>query len=167
MLNRILYYVITLTLACFFVGISIAEEGENFIGVIDIKKDERVKRWSSYLLELPKPGITTNYSVSIIWTGKDYYFLIQRNISDDCKHPKWEVIDQMKAPLPPTGYYYEGHFCRKYKKQDFRIIALVHYDESKEFLNDVKAAWRVNADTVSFEQISTDGIDCVNTSYGL
>ncbi len=150
-------------------GWAFANEVDNFIGMTEIRTNERVKSWNSYLLESSVPGSRISYSASIIQTfSKDFYFLIEQNVSEDPKKPIWKVVSQFKAPCKKDeNYFYCGGFCSRNGKQDRRIIALVLYQKDELFLKKIERAWILNTESLTIERISPEGIICENESYGV
>jgi hypothetical protein len=144
-----------------------AHQVDNFIGVTEIRNDNRVKFYNAYLFESAVPGSRIPYSAIIVQTHRNaHYFLINQNISEDPEKPIWKVVRQLKVPRIDKDHAYVGRHCSRNGVQDGKILALVLSEKNEELLKKVEKAWVVNTESVIVESISPEGIVCENPYYG-
>jgi hypothetical protein len=56
--------------------------------------------------------------------------------------------------------------CRKNLEFDESIIAVLKYEDVR-YNKNVKKAWKADIDSLRLIEISTDGIDCLNSGHGV
>ena len=76
----------------------------------------------------------------------------------------FEILDIIQLKNVKPGLEFKAVTCRRNKKENAEIVALVNPAE-KEYLTDVKKAWRFNRDKRRIDLISIKGIDCLNEGF--
>ncbi|PPJ62717.1 hypothetical protein CUN59_14130 [Cuspidothrix issatschenkoi CHARLIE-1] len=64
------------------------------------------------------------------------------------------------------SYTLIGYDCLRNGIRDYSIIAVAKIQDT-EYFRQIQKAWRANRKTRKFEAISTKGVICENTGYGL
>ncbi|MBD2131373.1 hypothetical protein H6F47_02595 [Sphaerospermopsis sp. FACHB-1094] len=64
------------------------------------------------------------------------------------------------------SYTLIGYHCLRNGIRDYSIIAVAK-DTNSEYFRQIQKAWRANRKTRKFEAISTKGVICENTGYGV
>lgn len=104
------------------------------------------------------------YSVSIVdgrLGGPAIAAAFEVDGRDSRGNPFWRGVDQIKIPKVVDGYSVETGLCRKNRKQDPAIVAIVDVNEDPYWKS---SYWAVRFDSKvrRFESLDPDGIDCRN-----
>ena len=126
--------------------LGLENEGGNFVGEID--------------------GV--DYSISRVSKGNRKMLWLEKLVlRDKYGNPHWEVLDILN--IPEIGWQEElvdYSSCQLDGQLNREIIAIVKL-EKKEYYTKVKKAWRANLNTGKFQEISPQGITCVNEAWGV
>ncbi|MBD3869573.1 MAG: hypothetical protein IFK94_15745 [Acidobacteria bacterium] len=94
---------------------------------------------------------------------------LTRWLTDSAGRGPDQVITALK--LPPIAsdqrIIFGNSNCRLNKKFDPWVVALVQYDAEARFFSHVYRAWKIDIEKNSFEEIDTEGIDCINEGSGV
>jgi hypothetical protein len=118
-------------------------------------------------VEYPKPSV---YGISRVKKGTQEMLWFEMVVDRDRKgNPgKWLVLDVFNVPKMNKSYTLIGghHLCLRNGIRDSSIIAVAKIQDT-EYFRQIQKAWRANRKTRKFEAISTKGVICENTGYGL
>ncbi len=108
---------------------------------------------------------STIFGISRIQKTTQQMLWLEIITNDPDGKARYQVLDildlpQLEANNEVTTY------CRLKGKIDPEIVTIsVH--EDTEFLTKIKQAWRANRKTGKFEILSIEGLDCINSGYGI
>lgn len=112
----------------------------------------------------------TVYGISQVKKGNQemLWFEIVVNRDRTGNPSQWLVIDVLTLPKTNKSYTMvgQGGSCRRNGVSDHDIIAVAKIQDT-EYFRQIQKAWRANRKTRKFEAISTKGVICENTGYGL
>ena len=113
------------------------------------------------------PFNNTVYSVAWMSSECSQMLWLESSSSRNVKgQPIWKVLDVMAAPNYGKDETLVIGFCKIDDKSDPEVLAVVKYEQDKEYFNKIIKAWRANRTKGKFESITTKGISCLNESYG-
>lgn len=111
--------------------------------------------------------LNCNYSLSVLIKGQQRLFYLGKNSPQStASEPRWQVLDTMPYPTPPKGYEVVYAACEYKGRPDPNLIALVKTAD-KEWLDQIRFAYKANLAKGVFETISTEGIRCQNIGWGV
>ncbi|WP_242027318.1 hypothetical protein [Sphaerospermopsis sp. FACHB-1094] len=110
----------------------------------------------------------TVYGISQVKKGNQemLWFEIVVNRDRTGNPSQWLVIDVFNVPKMNKSYTLIGYHCLRNGIRDYSIIAVAK-DTNSEYFRQIQKAWRANRKTRKFEAISTKGVICENTGYGV
>ena len=110
----------------------------------------------------------TVYGISWVKKGNQemlwFYMVVNRDRTGN--RIQRLVIDVLTLPKINKPYTMVGGECLRNGVSDLDIIAVAK-DTNSEYFRQIQKAWRANRKTRKFEAISTKGVICENTGYGL
>lgn len=93
-------------------------------------------------------------SKKIVWMGRLLHH-------DEQGRAHWEIIAALPPQSLPTGYHFSGGNCLNHKKPQPEIVAILRM-EDKRTLTQIHKAWKADPQKEIFEQLSLEGIQCIN-----
>jgi hypothetical protein len=113
------------------------------------------------------PSNSTVYSVNLISSADSQMLWLESSSSRNNKGQSiWRVLDVIAAPNYGKGQSLVIGFCKIDDRSDPEVLAVVDYQQDKEYFNKIIKAWRANRTKGKFESITTKGVSCLNESYG-
>jgi hypothetical protein len=116
-------------------------------------------------IEYPKPSV---YGISRVKKGNQemlwFYMVVDRDRKGNPS--QLLVLDVFSVPKMNKSYTLIGYDCLRNGIRDYSIIAVAKIQDT-EYFRQIQKAWRANRKTRKFEAISTKGVICENTGYGL
>jgi hypothetical protein len=103
----------------------------------------------------PEMIIASVYSKGKTW-------IVFFSIMEDTASSLYSIMDVAEVKNVLTGWELYTTGCRKNKMDNVKIVALVKWSPTQEFLKPARQAWRFNRDKRRFEIMSVKGIDCIN-----
>lgn len=93
----------------------------------------------------------------MLWLQK----LIGIDQSGKASHKVLDVIDL------PSGYekdftFQLSKYCKVNNVDSPEVFAIARFESDKDIFTDIKKAWRVNLNTIKFEEITTGNVTCIN-----
>ncbi|WP_243406945.1 hypothetical protein [Cuspidothrix issatschenkoi] len=116
-------------------------------------------------VEYPKRSV---YGISRVKKGNQEMLWFDMVVDRDRKGNPSQllVLDVFSVPKMNKSYTLIGYDCLRNGIRDYSIIAVAKIQDT-EYFRQIQKAWRANRKTRKFEAISTKGVICENTGYGL
>ena len=74
----------------------------------------------------------------------------------------YSILDILEIKNVTKGWQVRTTFCRQDAIGNVEIVALVKQSPDKDYLTEVKQAWRFDRDKIRFLAIPVKGVDCFN-----
>ncbi len=87
-------------------------------------------------------------------------------VQDKSGHHIWLVLDTFDVPTLPKGYQLSYADCGPNGEVDATIVAAVRFDISKDLLDEVLWAKRLDLKAGRFVDLPVRGLKCVNAAFG-
>ena len=158
------FKVTALSLLFLFSTLAVANDYKNYIGKIVPPYPKSHVEINGYLIN----DRNSNYAVFMTEKNNLQYFWLNKEVArkNNNENPIWKTLDILVITKLQKSYFYALGSCQLNQKLNDKIIALVKYEESKQWLNQVKKAWLVNIKQEKIEIITPEGISCANESWG-
>lgn len=153
----------------FIISTNLAIASDTYIGSIVPPYPESHVDRGGYLVGFDIKSKDPAYAIAHTVKGRSQYFWLKKEIGrkNNNKNPIWKVMDVIVLDQPPKNYFYALGLCRLKEDIDDRIIALVKYEENKEWFTVVKKSWLVNVNKGKIETYNKKGLSCANEGWGL
>ena len=89
-------------------------------------------------------------------------FVVFFSLMTDTVKKIYSILDLLEIKNVTKGWQVRTTFCRRDTINNVEIVALVKNSPDKDYLNEVKQAWRFDRDKIRFLSIPIKGIDCFN-----
>lgn len=124
---------------------------------------DTIKNWGGgMILEQEQEG----YGFHIYSDEQNWYMALEFILERIKGKAVWEYKDHIVVPTYEKTHRLIYGLCKLNGTFDGRIAAIV-LSEDKEELGDALIAWSADLDTNKINEISTEGIICINEGYGV
>ena len=89
-------------------------------------------------------------------------FVVFFSVMTDTVKKIYSILDLLEIKNVTKGWQVRTTFCRRDTINNVEIVALVKSSPNKDYLTEVKQAWRFDRDKIRFLAIPVKGIDCFN-----
>lgn len=89
-------------------------------------------------------------------------FVVFFSMMTDTVKKIYSILDLLEIKNVTKGWQVRTTFCRRDTIDNVEIVALVKSSPNKDYLTEVKQAWRFDRDKIRFLAIPVKGIDCFN-----
>ncbi len=89
-------------------------------------------------------------------------FVVFFSVMTDTVKKIYSILDLLEIKNVAKGWQVRTTFCRRDTVDNVEIVALVKSSPNKDYLTEVKQAWRFDRDKIRFLAIPVKGIDCFN-----
>lgn len=111
--------------------------------------------------------LNCNYSLGVLITGQErLFYLGKTSPQSTASEPRWQILDTMPYPEVPKGYELVYAACEYQGTPDPSLIALVKTADA-EWLDQVRFVYKANLNKGVFETMSTTGVRCQNSGWGV
>lgn len=112
-----------------------------------------------------RPGV--DWGLSLVWLGDHYLLSADLNTTPRQPTQVWRIVAVQNLPLLKSHQMIALGTCRDAGKPMPWVTAVVNYDPSKPWFDDVQSAWIYDFHKVAFTDYPTATLACLNPRYGL
>jgi hypothetical protein len=118
------------------------------------------------LMQLDPAHPSADWGLSLVWMGDHYLLTADQNVTPGGLTQSWRVRAVQRIPLLKSGQMFALGSCAVGEKLVPRVVAVVRYDHSKQWFDDVSSAWFYQPATNAFHTFVVQKLRCRNPLYG-
>lgn len=118
------------------------------------------------LIQVDAAHPAADWGFSVVWEGDHYLLTADQNITPGGLTQSWRVRAVQRIPLLLYNQMLAMGTCKISGGLLSRVVAVVNYDHTKQWFDDVAAAWAFDPVAVTFAEYPTQGMRCLNRLYG-
>lgn len=118
------------------------------------------------LMQLDEAHPSADWGLSLVWMGDHYLLTADENITPGGLTQSWRVRAVQRIPLLKYGQMFALGTCEMGDKHLSRVVAVVHYDHSKQWFDQVSSAWVYQTGKDGFLAYPVQDLRCRNPLYG-
>lgn len=112
-----------------------------------------------------KPGV--DWGMTLAWQGDHYVITADQNTTPNQPTQVWQIVAVQDIPLLIAGQMLAMGTCMDDGVRNSRVVAIVDYDEDKQWFDHIEGAWAYDYGKDAFEPYPTAKLLCYNPRYGL
>lgn len=110
------------------------------------------------------PG--ADWGLSLVWEGDHYLLTADQNVTPGGLQQSWRVRAVQRIPLLKYNQMLAMGTCKDAGGRLSRVVAVVNYDHSKQWFDDIDSAWAFDPTRAAFIEYPLQGLQCENRLYG-
>ncbi|MFI4920181.1 MAG: hypothetical protein ACHQAZ_00905 [Gammaproteobacteria bacterium] len=118
------------------------------------------------LIQVDSAHPNADWGFSLVWEGDHYLLTADQNITPGGTTQSWRVQAVQRIPLLLYDQMLVMGICKQGGGLMSRVVAVVNYDHTKEWFDNIQAAWAYDAAHNTFVEYPTQGMRCLNRLYG-
>ena len=119
------------------------------------------------LMQRDESHPTADWGLSLLWQGDHYMITADENVTPGLLTQHWRIRAVQDIPLLRTGQIIALGSCQDAGQPVSRVVAILHYDTSKQWLDGVVDAWGYDFKQQAFAEYPAAQLRCPNPRYGL
>lgn len=119
------------------------------------------------LMQLDDSHPNADWGLSLIWEGDQYLVTADQNVTPGGLTQSWRVRALQRIALLEYDQMFALGTCRRDGGPLLsRVVAVVNYDPTKRWFDDIREAWAFDPAQLAFVRYPTGGLQCANRLYG-
>lgn len=118
------------------------------------------------LMQLDEAHPDADWGLTLAWEGDHYLLTADQNISPGGLEQSWRVRAVQPIPLLKYNQMLAMGSCKHDGRLLSRVVAVVNYDHSKRWFDDIDTAWSFDPAQTAFVEYPVQGLSCENRLYG-
>ncbi len=118
------------------------------------------------LMQLDEARPDADWGLSLIWEGDHYLLTADQNVTPGGLQQSWRVRAIQSIPLLKYNQMFAMGSCNTGGAALSRVVAVVNYDHSKRWFDDVVSAWVFDPAQFAFIEFPAQDLKCENRLYG-
>ena len=110
------------------------------------------------------PG--ADWGLSLVWEGDHYLLTADQNVTPGGLQQSWRVRAVQRIPLLKYNQILAMGTCKDGSGSLSRVVAVVNYDHTKQWFDDIDSAWAFDPAQGAFVDYPLQGLKCENRLYG-
>ena len=119
------------------------------------------------LMQRDETHPTADWGLSLLWQGDHYMITADQNATPGRLTQRWRIRAVQDIPLLRAGQIIALGTCQDAGQPVSRVTAILRYDASKQWLDDVVGAWGYDFQRSAFVEYPAAQLRCPNPRYGL
>ena len=118
------------------------------------------------LMQVDEARPSADWGLSLVWMGDHYLLTADENITPGGLTQSWRVRAVQRIPLLKYGEMFAFGTCETGNRPLSRVVAVVRYDHTKQWFDQIDSAWVFEPGTDTFMAYSMQDLRCRNPLYG-
>lgn len=118
------------------------------------------------LMQLNDAHPDADWGLSLVWMGDHYLLTADENVIPGGLSQSWRVRAVQRIPLLKYGEMFALGSCETGGKALSRVVAVVRYDHTEQWFDQITSAWVYRAGMNAFLAYPTQELRCRNPLYG-
>lgn len=118
------------------------------------------------LMQLDDAHAGADWGLTLVWEGDHYLLTADQNVTPGGLQQSWRVRAVQRIPLLKYKQMLAIGSCKDGDRPQSRVVAVVNYDHSKQWFDDVDSAWAFDPVRSAFVAYPVQGLKCENRLYG-
>lgn len=157
----------TLSILCLSLAAACASQDvDQYVGKDPYTVFPAVQVVDQSLMQLDAAHPNADWGLSLVWMGDHYLLTADQNVTPGGLTQSWRVRAVQRIPLLKSGQMFALGSCAVGDKPVARVVAVVQYDHSKQWFDDVASAWFYRPATNDFHTFAVEKLRCRNPLYG-
>ncbi|HEV2111689.1 MAG TPA: hypothetical protein VGT99_10080 [Gammaproteobacteria bacterium] len=119
------------------------------------------------LMQLDDTHAGADWGLTLVWEGDHYLLTADQNVTPGGLQQSWRVRAVQRIPLLKYKQMLAMGSCKDGSSGLLsRVVAVVNYDHSKRWFDDIDSAWVYDPAQGAFVDYPLQGLQCENRLYG-
>ncbi len=118
------------------------------------------------LMQMDEAHPDADWGLSLIWAGDHYLLTADQNATPGGLQQSWRVRAIQSIPLLKYNEMLAMGSCNTGGAPLSRVVAIVHYDHTKQWFDDIVSAWAFDPTQLLFVDFPIQDLKCENRLYG-
>ena len=118
------------------------------------------------LMQLDEAHPGADWGLTLVWEGDHYLLTADQNVTPGGLQQSWRVRAVQHIPLLKYKQMLAMGSCKDSDRPLSRVVAVVNYDHSKRWFDDIDSAWMFDPAQSVFIEYPVHGLKCENRLYG-
>lgn len=118
------------------------------------------------LMQLDESHPNADWGLTLVWEGDQYLLTADQNVTPRGLQQSWRVRAVQRIPLLKYNQMLAMGTCKDGGGRLSRVVAVVDYDHTKQWFDDIDSAWAFDPATAAFIEYPLQGLQCENRLYG-
>lgn len=119
------------------------------------------------LMQQDESHPTADWGLTLLWQGDHYTITADENMTPGLLTQHWRIRAVQDIPLLRTGQIIALGTCQDAGQPVSRVVAILRYDGSRQWLDGVVGAWAYDFKQGAFAEYPAAQLRCPNPRYGL